>query len=120
MTTEYAIDNDNRVINYLRISITDRCNLRCNYCMPEEGVEFIPHHEILSYEEMLYLARKNAFDHTVNPSGFFMKGSTSFLTCLTFSESMEFATISLRVSVVSGRSPFQSPLCRIRFSKWDR
>jgi len=48
-------DNHQRAIDYLRLSITDRCNLRCIYCMPEEGVQFIPHGEILSYEEMLHL-----------------------------------------------------------------
>ncbi len=47
------IDNHNRTINYLRLSVTDRCNLRCFYCMPEEGVQFVPHNEILTYEEML-------------------------------------------------------------------
>jgi len=47
------IDNHNREINYLRISITDRCNLRCVYCMPKEGVSFLGHEDILSYEEIL-------------------------------------------------------------------
>lgn len=46
------LDRYNRKINYLRISVTDRCNLRCRYCMPEEGVEFIPHTEILRFEEI--------------------------------------------------------------------
>lgn len=49
------IDNNNRVINYLRLSITDRCNLRCIYCMPEEGIDFIAHDRILRYEEILHL-----------------------------------------------------------------
>jgi cyclic pyranopterin phosphate synthase len=52
-----ALDAHKRMINYLRLSITDRCNLRCTYCMPEEGIPFIPHDEILTYEEMLQLAR---------------------------------------------------------------
>ncbi len=47
------IDKHNREINYLRISITDRCNLRCVYCMPKEGVSFMGHEDILRYEEML-------------------------------------------------------------------
>ena len=46
-------DSFGRHINYLRISVTDRCNLRCIYCMPPEGVSLIPHSEILSYEEIL-------------------------------------------------------------------
>jgi len=50
------IDNHNRPITYLRLSITDRCNLRCRYCRPEDGVPFIPHEEILSYEELERLA----------------------------------------------------------------
>ena len=45
------IDNFQRQINYLRISVTDRCNLRCVYCMPPEGVKQTPHGEILSLEE---------------------------------------------------------------------
>jgi cyclic pyranopterin phosphate synthase len=50
------IDAHNRPINYLRISITDRCNLRCRYCMPKEGVSRFGPSEILSYEEILRLA----------------------------------------------------------------
>jgi cyclic pyranopterin phosphate synthase len=50
------IDSYGRKINYLRLSVTDRCNLRCIYCMPEEGVRKIGHDEILSYEELLLLA----------------------------------------------------------------
>ena len=48
---------NNRIINYLRLSVTDRCNLRCMYCMPDEGLDFVPHGEILSYEEMLRLVK---------------------------------------------------------------
>jgi len=46
-----------RRINYLRISVTDRCNLRCCYCMPEEGIPLISHEDILTYEEMLRVVR---------------------------------------------------------------
>jgi cyclic pyranopterin phosphate synthase len=45
-------DNHARPITYLRLAITDRCNLRCRYCRPEKGVPFVPHEEILSYEEL--------------------------------------------------------------------
>ncbi len=48
-------DSFGRRLNYIRISITDRCNLRCIYCMPPEGVERIPHDSILSYEEIVFL-----------------------------------------------------------------
>jgi cyclic pyranopterin phosphate synthase len=55
MNTEPSPQKGNKTINYLRLSVTDRCNLRCVYCMPEEGVAFVPHDQILSYEEMLHL-----------------------------------------------------------------
>jgi cyclic pyranopterin phosphate synthase len=55
MDTELSPAKGQRTINYLRLSVTDRCNLRCMYCMPEEGVDFVPHSQILSYEEMLRL-----------------------------------------------------------------
>ncbi|MDO5696061.1 MAG: GTP 3',8-cyclase MoaA [Eubacteriales bacterium] len=47
----------NRTIEYLRISITDRCNFRCVYCMPEEGVEYIEHDEILNFDEIVRICR---------------------------------------------------------------
>jgi cyclic pyranopterin phosphate synthase len=49
-----------RLIEYLRISVTDRCNLRCHYCMPAAGVRYRPHAEILSYEEITDFTRAAA------------------------------------------------------------
>lgn len=51
------IDSYERNINYLRISITDRCNLRCTYCMPKEGLSLLGHEDILSYEEILRIVK---------------------------------------------------------------
>lgn len=51
------IDQYERDINYLRVSVTDRCNLRCTYCMPKEGLSRIGHDDILRYEEMLRIIR---------------------------------------------------------------
>jgi len=51
------IDNYARRIRYLRLSVTDRCNLRCRYCMPEEGVQWLPHEGIMRYEEFLRIIR---------------------------------------------------------------
>jgi cyclic pyranopterin phosphate synthase len=51
------LDPYKRHLNYLRISLTDRCNLRCAYCMPEEGVSKLLHQDILTYEELLKLAK---------------------------------------------------------------
>lgn len=52
------LDNYNRRINYLRISVTDLCNLRCTYCMPEDGIEQIPHKDVLSFEEIFDVTSK--------------------------------------------------------------
>ena len=51
------IDLQGRKIEYVRVSITDRCNLRCLYCMPEEGVEGFSHRDILTFEEITRLVR---------------------------------------------------------------
>lgn len=51
------LDRFNRKINYLRISVTDRCDLRCMYCMPIEGVQWIDHNQILSFEEMVEVVK---------------------------------------------------------------
>jgi cyclic pyranopterin phosphate synthase len=51
------IDQYNRNINYLRVSVTDRCNLRCKYCMPKDGLSRIGHNDILRYEEILRVIR---------------------------------------------------------------
>ena len=53
-------DSFRRSINYMRISVTDRCNLRCIYCMPPEGVSWIPHENILTFEEIERIVRATA------------------------------------------------------------
>lgn len=58
-------DRFNRPINYLRISVTDRCNLRCSYCMPEEGIQLLDHSDILSFEEIADFT-KIAVSHGIN------------------------------------------------------
>lgn len=59
MTNKYKstlVDPWNRTIDYLRIAVTDRCNLRCFYCMPAEGINYLPKKELLTYEEITRLA----------------------------------------------------------------
>ena len=53
-------DSFQRPINYLRISVTDRCNLRCVYCMPAEGISLMSHNDILSYEEIYTIVKAAA------------------------------------------------------------
>ena len=50
--TSEIFDNHGRPITYVRLAVTDRCNLRCFYCMPAEGIKYVPKKELLSYEEM--------------------------------------------------------------------
>lgn len=51
------VDNHGREINYLRLAVTDRCNLRCFYCMPENGIKYVNRKDLLTYEEMYRLVR---------------------------------------------------------------
>jgi cyclic pyranopterin phosphate synthase len=55
--TQSMIDAHGRRIDYLRLSITDRCNLRCRYCMPNQGVHKLAHEDMLRYEEILRITR---------------------------------------------------------------
>jgi len=51
------IDNHNRKINYLRLAVTDRCNLRCNYCMPAEGIDFSSNDKLFTIDELSRLSQ---------------------------------------------------------------
>src|SRR6056297_4270956 len=53
---EQLVDPFGRLIEDLRISITDRCNFRCTYCMPEEGMQWLPRSEVMTFEEIERLA----------------------------------------------------------------
>lgn len=50
-------DNHGRTVNYLRLAVTDRCNLRCFYCMPEHGIDWLDRKELMTWEEMLHVCR---------------------------------------------------------------
>lgn len=57
MAQDILYDNHGRAINYVRLAVTDRCNLRCFYCMPEEGIKYLPKRELLTFEEIERLLR---------------------------------------------------------------
>src|SRR6188508_2997352 len=57
MASRPLVDSYGRVHTDLRISVTDRCNFRCTYCMPEEGMQWLPREELLTFEELERLAR---------------------------------------------------------------
>lgn len=56
MEKKVLIDKYGRQLNYLRLSVTDRCNFRCYYCMPEEGVNFASRNNLLSFDELYFLS----------------------------------------------------------------
>ena len=59
------IDGHNRVVNYLRVSVTERCNFRCQYCMPDKPFSWVPRENLLSLEE-LFLFIRAAMDEGIN------------------------------------------------------
>lgn len=54
---QLMLDNFGRNVNYIRVSLTDRCNLRCLYCMPEKGINKLKHEDILRYEEVINIIK---------------------------------------------------------------
>lgn len=81
------LDNHGRVINYLRLAVTDRCNLRCFYCMPEQGIDWLERKELMTYEEMLRICNvlvSNGIEKIRITGGepFVRKNIMSFLTDL--------------------------------------
>jgi len=87
-------DNHGRVINYVRLAVTDRCNLRCFYCMPEEGIKYVPQKSLLTYEEMERTVRLlvNMGINKVRITGgepFVRKNMMDFLTTLSKIEGLQ-------------------------------
>ena len=60
------VDSFGRVHRDLRISVTDRCNFRCSYCMPEEGMDWLPRDEVLTFEEIERIARAHGASATAS------------------------------------------------------
>lgn len=93
------VDAYNRTIDYLRVSVTDRCNLRCVYCMPQTGVEWVSHKQILSFEEILRLCSVMAGQgiRRVKVTGgepLVRKGTVDFIRKLKGIEGIEQVTIT--------------------------
>ena len=54
---QHLVDGFGRQIEYVRLAVTDRCNLRCQYCMPAQGIDIVPRKELLTFKEMYRLIR---------------------------------------------------------------
>jgi molybdenum cofactor biosynthesis protein A len=103
-------DNHGRKIDYLRLALTDRCNLRCFYCMPENGIKFLNRKELLSYEEMLRLI--NVFgDLGVNKvritggEPFVRNGVMDFLTELSQIETIQDLSVTTNGTLTLDKIP---------------
>ncbi|AGA78149.1 GTP 3',8-cyclase MoaA [Echinicola vietnamensis] len=99
------IDNHGRTINYLRLAVTDNCNLRCQYCMPEEGVQFAHKKELLSWDELWLLSQTfvaMGVDKIRITGGepFVRKGLMDFLEKLSGLEGLEEISITTNATLI--------------------
>ena len=88
------VDSFGRQINYVRLAVTDRCNLRCQYCMPAHGIDIVPRLELLTYKEMYRVIRvlTELGVNKIRLTGgepFVRKGFVEFLEMLSFNDLLE-------------------------------
>ncbi len=101
------VDNHGRHIDYVRIAVTDKCNLRCFYCMPEEGIDFVKRKELLTYEETLRLVdvlSANGVNKVRITGGepFLRKGIMSFFTELASNDRLSKIAITTNGTLTEG------------------
>ena len=99
------IDSFGRQINYVRLAITDRCNLRCQYCMPAHGIEIVPRQELLTYKEMYRVIRvlTELGVNKIRLTGgepFVRKGFVEFLEMLSFNDLLEDINITTNGALI--------------------
>ncbi len=92
-------DNHGRTVNYLRLAVTDRCNLRCFYCMPEVGLNWLDRKELMTYEEMMHICSLlvNMGIEKIRITGgepFVRKDIMQFLTALSKLEKLKQLTLT--------------------------
>lgn len=100
------IDNFGRQISYVRLAVTDRCNLRCQYCMPAHGIDIVPRKELLTYKEMYRVIRMltELGVNKVRLTGgepFARKDFMSFLEMLSFNDLLEEINITTNGALVA-------------------
>jgi cyclic pyranopterin phosphate synthase len=111
MAIDKLYDSFGRPMEYMRLAVTDRCNLRCFYCMPHEGVEFVERKELLTYEEMVRLTRilVELGVKKVRLTGgepFVRKNMYGFLKRLTAIDGLEQVNITTNGAVANRHIPF--------------
>ncbi|RKF05200.1 cyclic pyranopterin monophosphate synthase subunit MoaA [Tenacibaculum lutimaris] len=100
------IDNFGRQISYVRLAVTDRCNLRCQYCMPAQGIDIVPRKELLTYKEMYRITRvlTELGVNKVRLTGgepFARKDFMSFLEMLSYNDLLDAINITTNGALVS-------------------
>lgn len=99
------IDSFGRQINYVRLAVTDRCNLRCQYCMPAHGIEIVPRDHLLTYKEMYRIIRvlTELGVNKVRLTGgepFVRKGFVDFLEMLSFNDLLDDINITTNGAMI--------------------
>lgn len=100
------VDKYGRKITYLRLAVTDRCNLRCQYCMPEKGIDIVKREELLTYKEMYRITRvlsELGVDKVRLTGGepFVRKDFVNFLESLSFNKKLKEINITTNGALIS-------------------
>ena len=103
-------DQFGRRITYLRLAVTDRCNLRCQYCMPAHGIDIVDRHELLSYKEMYRIVRilsELGVDKVRLTGGepFVRKDFIHFLESLSFNDKLKEINITTNGALIANHIP---------------
>jgi len=100
------VDSFGRQINYVRLAVTDRCNLRCQYCMPAQGIDIVARQELLSYKEMYRIVRvlTELGVNKIRLTGgepFVRKGFVDFLEMLSFNDLLDDINITTNGALIT-------------------
>ena len=100
------LDKYGRQITYLRLAVTDRCNLRCQYCMPEKGIDIVDRKELLSFKEMYRITRvlsELGVDKVRLTGGepFVRKDFVNFLESLSFNQNLKEINITTNGALIT-------------------
>ncbi|MDG2073357.1 MAG: GTP 3',8-cyclase MoaA [Polaribacter sp.] len=100
------VDSFGRQINYVRLAVTDRCNLRCQYCMPAHGIDIVPRKELLTYKEMYRVIRvlTELGVNKIRLTGgepFVRKDFIGFLEMLSFNDLLDDINITTNGALIS-------------------
>ena len=103
---DQLIDKHGRRITYLRLAVTDRCNLRCQYCMPAEGIDIVKRQELLTYKEMYRITRvlsELGVDKVRLTGGepFVRKDFVNFLESMSFNKNLKEINITTNGALIS-------------------